>query len=103
MTRGVRPGTLTKATLAERLRLYCSRRPDLAAFRVQDDAPLPQLLGHAFYYDLVTTAEYSESVPRDEITLPCYMWSFITDEMERSLVGNNTGRRSRRCGRCCRR
>jgi hypothetical protein len=55
-------------------------------FEVTVDASLSELLGHAIFYKLLTQLEISETTPRNETTLPCYLHSIISDAADLSRI-----------------
>ena len=81
MTRGCRPGFVTRGTLIERLERV---RPGCAASLRGSGVPV--LLGHAAHYGLVTPREYDETVPRTESTIPCYLHTYVSDPLARSAI-----------------
>ena len=77
MTRGCRAGFLTRAALIERLRSSNKCR-DLGGDEVLEVSH-QQLLGHCFFYELVTEQEYLETVEREETTIPCYLRPLLAE------------------------
>lgn len=69
MTRGCRDGLVTKEELQRRL--VAAAPHDTVV--PPATAPLPVLLGHAAQHGLVTAKEFTETVPRTERTIPCYL------------------------------
>jgi len=74
MTRGFRKGKLTKDELAQRLRDSLENESSIIA----SEMSVPSLLGLAIYYNLVSEHEISETVPRMETTISCYMRSILS-------------------------
>jgi len=72
MTRGFRHGNLTKDELVQRLRTVL-----LDEISINRDMSVPCLLGLAIHYGLVTELEITETIPRVETTISCYMKSII--------------------------
>jgi hypothetical protein len=72
MTRGFRHGNLTKDELVQRLRTVL-----LDENSINRDMSVPCLLGLAIHYGLVTENEITETIPRVETTISCYMKSII--------------------------
>ena len=83
MTRGMRQGTLTKAVLVDRLLAsgQISRETKFAS-----DASVQQLLGHATHYKIVSKLEIEETTPVSETTMPCYLYSLISDDEDRERI-----------------
>lgn len=69
MTRGQRDGTVTKAVLLERLKHVASQ----GAVVPPHSTSISEILGHCIFYDLVNKKERSETIPRIERTLACYL------------------------------
>ena len=82
MTRGKRAHTVTKAELVDRL----ATAANVPRFDISNDVSLLQLLGHAIHYGLVTKEEVAETVPRNETTLPCYLFTVILDKNDRERL-----------------
>ena len=86
MTRGQRAGELTRTELAARI-----ERAQPAAWialpkTVQKRKTTSALLGHAIHYGLVSKFEIDETIPRDESTLPCYLYTYIVDDAWRQKI-----------------
>ena len=79
MTRGQRINTVTKTELVNRL----TTANNVPRFNISEDVSLLRLLGHAMYYGLVTDDEVTETVPRNETTLPCYLFTVLLDKNDR--------------------
>ena len=75
MVKGQRAHCLTKADIVSRL--INSFSPP-SNFEITVDASLPQLLGHAIYYKLLTQLEIDETTPRNDTTQPCYLRSLVS-------------------------
>lgn len=80
MTRGQRSGFLTKAVLASRLSYHTKQPIDPTAYGA------PHLLGAAEFHGLVSAQEWTETVGRDETTLPCYLYTHVTDAATRNAL-----------------
>ena len=81
MVRGLREGTATKAVLIERL-----QRAVPAAAHLRPSTPLPTVLGHAIHHNLVSAKEIEETSLRTETTLPCYLFTYVTNPAHRSKI-----------------
>ena len=81
MVRGQRDGTLSKSALLERLKQVIPENAKIPA-----TATLQVLIGHAVFYKLLSPKEIEETTPRDETTLPCYLWTYVTDAHHRSQI-----------------
>ena len=82
MTRGQRINTVTKTELVNRL----TTANNVPRFNISEDVSLLRLLGHAMYYGLVTDDEVTETVPRNETTLPCYLFTVLLDKNDRERM-----------------
>ena len=82
MTRGQRAYTVTKAELINRL----TTANNVPRFEISEDVSLLRLLGHAMYYGIVTDDEVAETVPRNETTLPCYLFTVLLDKNDRERI-----------------
>lgn len=71
MGRGCRDGLVTKAALRECLSPLVDSTG--AAVLPPASASVTVLLGHAIHYKVVTPKQVSETVPRNESTIPCYL------------------------------
>lgn len=90
MTRGCRTGKVKKEELRDRLAPSAARNGGVLP---PASAPLPELLGHALHYGLLSEREVEETVPRVEKTIPCYLLSRLgaappafLDSLERYVV-----------------
>ncbi len=79
MGRGQRAGALTRKVLLARLDAVVPK----AAGRT---ANVATLLGYAKYHNLISDHELNETIPRIEATIPCYLFSHITDVRLRAAI-----------------
>ena len=82
MPRGQRQGNITKENLVNRLRGKLSEDGIEKEKLPTTRASLPCLLGHAIFYGLVSEHEISETVPRMETTIACYLRSILSPPRE---------------------
>jgi hypothetical protein len=60
-------------------------------------ASLSRLLGHVIYHRLASTAEIDETTPRTESTLPCGLYTHVTDPL---VIQQYVVAASKLCVRC---
>jgi len=77
--KGKRAYFLTKSDLCQKL----NDSPIVPDVTISEEAGLCTLLGHAMYYNLLSTEEIAETVPRVETTMSCYLWTLIDDPQDR--------------------
>jgi hypothetical protein len=75
MTRGVRQGVLTSSDLRKRLGL-----------NIKDNRKFIELLKACKEDNKITNEEYILSIPLKESTIKCYLYSIVTDEMQRTKI-----------------
>ena len=82
MTKGKRNGFVTKAELVSRL-------ADASIDGVLPDpenASARVILGHAVYHKVVTSGEVSDTIDRQETTMPCYLYTHVEDPLKRAAI-----------------
>ncbi len=86
MAPGQRVNQLTRADLTTRLESAQPGAWSTLSKTTQRKKSLPALLGHAIHYGLVNKAEVEETTPKEESTMPCYLYTYVTDAAKRQKI-----------------